>query len=225
MIRITDIRMPLLACTVALSGAAFAAGAEDFAAADVNEDGVLSKEEFATTLEEGSTEKAINRAFKKADRVKNDELSLYEYLVSTGEQEAKPKKEELFNEADGFGDANLTASEYLAATQGKKPFVVAYRAFLVADTDEVTGISLEEWLAKKKKAPKGQHLAFDLSNQETVETPDTLSLEEFALNYPPNPSEKQIAKITAKFEKLDKDESGELSKSEWNPGAPKTPAP
>ena len=119
MIRITDIRMPLLACTVALSGAAFAAGAEDFATADANDDSKLDAVEFKTTLADGTSDKKAAKSLKKADRNKHESIPLDEYLIFVGEKKPPTKQEQAFATANTTVDAVLTLEEYIAAFQGK----------------------------------------------------------------------------------------------------------
>ncbi len=230
MIRITDIRMPLLACTVALSGAAFAGelspGTQAFNAADANESGDLTKEEFATTLAEGSSEKKINKSFKKADRNKDEVVTLDEYLIFVGEEKPPTKKQLAFAAADTDENGVLSLEEYVAASQGKGPYIVAKKRFLLSDSEDEGSIGVltfEEWSGKRRKPAKGEFLAFDLANEETEETPEALTPSEFAKVLPKNTSEE---KLEIKFNKLDDNEDGLLTKDEWNPGAPKTaPAP
>ena len=54
-----------------------------------------------------------------------------------------------------------------------------------------------------------------------METPLSLTVAEFAGVLPKNTTEE---KVQARFDKLDDNEDGFLTKDEWNPGAPKTPA-
>ena len=229
MIRITDIRMPLLACTVALSGAAFAgelsAGTQAFITADVNESGDLTKEEFTTTLGEEPSVKKVNKSFKKADRSKDELITLDEYLIFVGEAKPPTKKQLAFAAADADENGVLSLEEYVAVFQGKGPYIVAKKRFLLSDSEDEGSIGVltfEEWTAKRRKPAKGEFLAFDLANEETEETPNSLTPAEFAKVMPKNAKEE---KVEIKFNKLDDNEDGFLTKDEWNPGAPKVVAP
>ena len=224
MIRITDSIRPLLACTIALTGAAVAGTAYPnqaaFIAADGDVSNSLSKVEFATTLGEEPSEKVINKSFKKADADKDESISLSEFLVF----EADSKKEGAFIKADADLNGVVSLDEYVAATQGKAPYIVVKKRFLLSDSDDegsVGVLTLTEWSAKRRKPTKGEFLSFDLANEETVETPLSLTVAEFAGVLPKNTTEE---KVQARFDKLDDNEDGFLTKDEWNPGAPKTPA-
>jgi hypothetical protein len=219
---VSGLRMAAIALTV--SGAAFAgtpsAGTTAFNTADADVSGGLTLEEFTTTLAEGTTAKKASAQFKKADADDSGLISLNEYLIYLGEIEPPTKEELSFAAADADHNESLTLEEFAATITGKQAPIETFKRFLKADADELNGLSLEEWTLYKKgkaKGPEGAtYYKFDLADRNP--TDDELTLAEFALTFPLNTKE---ATIAAKFAKEDEDESGTLTRDEWNPGAPK----
>lgn len=219
-------RLSLLACAVALSGTAMAGvvspGETAFNTADVDDNNSLTKVEFATTLPEGTSVKAVNKQFKKADLSKNGSISLVEYLVYVGEEEAPPKAELSFDDADQNNNDGIDLEEFVFAAPGKSPISSLIKSFLIADADENDLLSLEEWTllkqGKAKPEPGTKFLKFDLVD---LDENDSLTPFEFSLVFPRGTSED---KIEAKFIKLDENEDEVLTRDEWNPGGPKNPA-
>lgn len=216
-------RLSLLACAVAFSGSAMAgvvsAGTAAFDAADLDNNDSLSKTEFASTLEEGTSAKVAGKQFKKADVSKNGGVSLLEYLGYIEEQEAPTKEEASFDDADLNNSNGIDLEEFVATAPGKGPIAGLIKTFLIADADANDALSPEEWTLLKKgkaKPEKGEKfLKFDLVD---LNEDDELTAFEFSLLFPRGTSE---AKVMAKFVKLDKDEDEVLTRSEYNPGGPK----
>ncbi|WP_035601163.1 hypothetical protein [Haloferula sp. BvORR071] len=221
----TNSRNALIACAIALSGAASAGvltpGAAAFAAADVDVSSALNKAEFTTTLEVGASAKTVNRQLAKADLSKNGSISLVEYLVFVGEQESPGKEALSFADADGNHNLSLDINEFYWATLSKAPIIAMIKNFRIADTDDNHLLSLEEWTlfkqGKAKPEPGTRFLKFDLAD---YSEDNKLSLEEFSYVYPRGAAG---AKVTAKFAKLDANEDAVLTRDEWNPGGPKAP--
>lgn len=219
-------RLSLLACAVAFSGTAFAGvlspGEIAFDAADLDNNNALSKAEFATTLEEGTSTKVANKQFKKADISKNGTISLLEYLGYIEEEEVPTKEEASFDEADVSNNNSIDLEEFVFTAPGKASVASLIKSFLIADADENNLLSPEEWtLLKKGKAKPEQgekFLKFDLVD---IDENNQLTEAEFTFTFARGTSAEKIA---AKFTKLDKNEDDVLTRSEYNPGGPKNPA-
>ncbi|WP_367873228.1 EF-hand domain-containing protein [Luteolibacter sp. Populi] len=219
-------RLSLLACAVALPGTALAgaptAGELEFAAADIAPaDGSLNKEEFTTTLPEGSKPKFVNKQFKKANFVKSESLTLEEYLVYIGDIEAPTKQELSFRVADLNLNGGIDLAELNTATPGKSPFINIVKTFLIADDDANDELSRAEWTllktGKAKPAKGEKFLKFVLAD---ANENNQLTNLEFASTFPRGTVQ---AKVDVKFDKLDKNDDTFLTRDEYNPGAPKTP--
>lgn len=219
-------RMSLIACSFALSGAAFAgapsAGTVAFNTADADTSSSLTQEEFATTLEAGTKANVVKKEFKKADLDHKDGISLNEYLIYIGEVTLPTKEELSFTAADTVVDGFLSLAEFNATIPGKGPLSNNLVRFLKADVNSDDKLSLEEWTLYKKGKAKGdgtKYLKFDLAD---ADENDAVNVAEFATLFSQNLTEEKVA---AKLAKLDTNEDGVLTRDEWNPGAPKTPAP
>ncbi|RYD63190.1 MAG: hypothetical protein EOP83_12780 [Verrucomicrobiaceae bacterium] len=215
------LRMAAIALTA--SGAAFAgepsAGTIEFNTADGDTSGGLTLVEFTTTLDEGTSAAKAAKAFKKADTDKSALISLNEYLIYIGEIEPPTKEELSFVAADANDNGSIDLEEFEDAFTGKQAWIEIYKRFLKADANVNSSLSLEEWTLYKKNKAKGPdgatYYKFDLAD---VNNDDQLTIEEFALTFAQGTKE---ATIAAKFAKEDENDSGFLTRSEWNPGAPK----
>lgn len=220
---VNGLRMAAIALTA--TGAAFAgdlsAGTVAFNTADADVSGSLTLVEFTTTLTAGTSEAKAAKAFKKADSDKGGTISLNEYLIYIGEVQPPTKEELSFDAADENNDNSISFAEFEDTFTGKTALIEIYKRFLKADAAAPVGLSLEEWTLYKKGKAKGPdgatYYKFDLADALGVEN-DQLSLEEFAFTFPQGTKEATILK---KFEKEDADDNNSLSRSEWNPGAPK----
>lgn len=189
-----------------------------FLTADVNASGGLSRAEFATTLEAGLTGKEISSAFKNADVDRSKEVTRLEFSYHLGEINRPTKAEISFEAADDNGDDFLARDEFNRAVGHlRSRGVDLLRRFLQADESNDQRITLDEWtlyVTGKAKGPQGaSFLVFDLLDQDGN---DEVSYGEFTWFYT---GETKQNKVIAKFIALDKDENGDLTREEWNPGA------
>ncbi len=118
-----------------------------------------------------------------------------------------------FNAADTNHDAALSLSEFAAAQSPGKPLVEARRKFLSADTDANNSISLAEWTAYKNDRGPDDNPHYDKFDLADLNGNGTLTLAEFAGTRSPNTNPTSVGK---KFGKLDKNDDGLLSRSEFN---------
>lgn len=188
-----------------------------FAEADIDASGGLSRTEFATTLEAGLTGKQIAAAFKNADVNRSKEVTRLEFSYHLGEIERPTKEEVSFDAADENGDDFLGLQEFNRAVGNlRSRGVDLLRRFLLADESNDQRITFDEWtlyVTGKAKGPEGaSFLPFDLMDQDKD---DKLSYGEFTWFYT---GETKQNKVIAKFAALDKDESGDITRDEWNPG-------
>jgi Ca2+-binding EF-hand superfamily protein len=185
-----------------------------FAAADLDDSSTLSKVEFTATI--NATAKILNRHFKMADRNGNGAISLAEYLIYVGEQEAPTKEESSFIETDLNSSSGIDFDEFLAASPAKNSIISLIKSFLIADDDGNDLLSLEEWtLLKKGKAKPAQGESFLKYDLADFNGDDQLTRQEFSLVFPRGTPE---AKVVAKFNRLDGNLDGVITRSEWNPG-------
>jgi len=221
------IGLSLAVIALGLSGSALAVpvspGTTAFNTADADHSGILSFQEFVSTLPIKTTYGKAQLKFKKADRDGSAGITLSEYLVYTGEQ-APPTKEELsFAAADENDNGSIDSEEFAATFSAPLAPIQIRLRFLRADADGLNGLSLEEWTLFKKGKAKGEegvkYTKFDLAD---LDNDDKLTIDEFELTFAPSTKE---ATIAAKFAKEDADDSGFLTRDEWNPGAPKNSAP
>ena len=212
------------AFALTLTGAAFAGelspGTIAFNTADANDNGSLDLTEFTTTLAEGTKPQKAARDFKKADTDKDALISLTEYRTFIGELQPPTKEEISFDAANtDVEDLGLSLEEFADTFKGNTAPIEIIKRFLKADADENDFLSLEEWTLYKKgkaKGPEGaKYYKFDLADRDNDAR---LYPAEFALTFSQNTKEATIVK---KFVKEDADESGYLTRDEWNPGAPK----
>jgi hypothetical protein len=217
----------LAAIALAFSGSALAAavspGTTAFNVADADTSGILSFEEFVTTLPVRTTYGKASFKFKKADLDQSGGITLPEYLIYVGEEEAPTKEELSFAAADEDENGSLDLEEFSATfTAPLAPIQIRLR-FLRADADETDALSPEEWTQFKKGKARSadgvKYTKFDLAD---LNEDDQLTLEEFALTYPPGTKEDVIAD---KFALEDENDDSFLTRDEWNPGAPKHGAP
>jgi Ca2+-binding EF-hand superfamily protein len=223
----SSIGLSLAAATLGLSGSALAVavspGTTAFNTADADHSGLLSWQEFVSTLPIKTTYGKADLKFKKADRDASAGITLPEYLVYVGE-EAPPTKEELsFAAADEDDNGFIDSEEFAASFSAPLAPIQIRLRFIKTDADESNHISPEEWTLFKKGKAKGEegvkYTKFDLAD---LNNDDELTIDEFALTFAPSTKE---ATIAAKFAKEDADDSGFLTRDEWNPGAPKESAP
>jgi Ca2+-binding EF-hand superfamily protein len=218
---VNGLRMAAIALTA--TGTAFAgglsAGTVKFNTADGDVSGSLTLVEFTTTLEAGTSAAKAAKAFKKADSDSSALISLNEFLIFIGEVQPPTKEELSFAAADANHNGSIDLEEFGDTITGKLPQIEIFKRFLKADADELNGLSLAEWTLYKKGKAKGPdgatYYKFDLAD---VNNNDQLTIDEFALTFAQGTKE---ATIAAKFAKEDEDDSGFLTRSEWNPGAPK----
>ena len=220
----SPLRRPLLlaSCLAALSSTALAVSDNpeaDFLVADTDFSETLTLTEYATTLGIGVSTSAANRSFKKGDLDPDGVLTYFEYLIRRGVY-SRPSKIELeFLFADDARDGLLTFEEFISTASSKLPWVEIKKRFIIADTNQNGNLLSTEYEAYRKgqaKAPAGVSLLkFDLAD---LDENNELELDEFAWTVPPATA---TAKLEAKFNKLDKNDDGVLTRNEWNPGAPK----
>lgn len=224
----STIGLSLAAIALGLSGSTLAAapaspGTIAFNTADADHSGILSFQEFVSTLPIRTTYGKAELKFKKADRDRSGGITLSEYLVYVGEEEPPTKEELSFAAADEDDNGTLDEEEFAATFSAPLAPIQIRLRFLKADADEIDGLSLEEWTLFKKGKAKGKegvkYTKFDLAD---LDNDDELTIEEFALTFAPSTKE---ATIAAKFAKEDEDENDVLTRDEWNPGAPKESAP
>lgn len=219
--------LSLAAISLTLTGSVFAGiispGTAAFNTADADTSGSLTLEEFTATLAEGTTAQKAKRAFKKADGDKSGGVTLPEYLIHVGEAQAPTKEELSFAAADANENGSLDLEEFADTFTGKTAPIEIRKRFLKADADVSGALSLEEWTLHKKGKAKGpdgvKYYKFDLAD---LNEDNELTIEEFALAFPQGTKESAIA---VKFAKKDKNDNGVLTRSEWNPGAPKQSNP
>lgn len=220
----SPLRRPLLlaaTCLVSSGATAFAVDPTQaiFAVADVDASASLSQAEFTTTLASGVSAKVAKSTFKKADLNSDGELRYFEFQVYRGDV-ARPGKIELeFRLADYSGDGLLSFEEFISTGPSKWPWIESLKRFLIADANQNQTLTLTEYTAYRNgqaTPPSGVSLLkFDLAD---LNDDGHLEIEEFAWTVPPASS---IAKLEAKFNKLDKNDDGVITRNEWNPGVPK----
>jgi Ca2+-binding EF-hand superfamily protein len=218
-----------VACAVSMTATSFARGGDDdspaddaakFEAADANNDDALTLAEFTTTFSRGTRASKILEKFNKADTDNNDSVSLAEWTVykddTIPENENENDDTAKFNAADANSDGSLTLDEFATTLAGKKPLIEIRARFLKADTDDNDLVSLAEWnVYKNDKLPddsNGRPRKFDLAD---LDGDDSLTPDEFAGVYPSKTKPEVVMK---KFDKYDRDDSGTLTRDEWNPG-------
>jgi Ca2+-binding EF-hand superfamily protein len=216
-----------VACAVAMSATSFARGGDDdspaddaakFEAADANNDDALTLAEFTTTFSSGTRASKILEKFNKADTDNNDSVSLAEWTVYKDDTIPENENDDTakFNAADANADGSLTLDEFATTLAGKKPLIEIRARFLKADTDDDDLVSLAEWNVYKNDSlpddSNGRPRAFDLAD---LDGDDSLTPDEFAGVYP---SKTKPGVVQKKFDKYDRDDSGTLTRDEWNPG-------
>lgn len=208
---------------LALTAGAAVAGLEDkFNAADIDNSGTLTIDEFKTTLPGKPPAKLVEKKFDRADTDTSGDLTLDEFLAAKKGKKGKWKKKQrltnAFEKADLDDDGYLTYEEFQPLIKGKRPLINVRLRFLRTDADDDELVSLQEWLdSKLKKLPKEptKPTKFDLAD---LDGNDELTLEEFAAVFPPKVKERVIAR---KFDRKDKNEDDVLTRNEWNPGGGK----
>ena len=188
-----------------------------FANADTDNSGSLTNEEFATTFSTVTPEGSILRNFKKTDTDRSGSISLEEWLTyraTTPEGRARTA----FEAADTDGDEFLDLNEFAGLMTGNKAFIYTRDAFLKADEDEDSYVTLGEWIdyGSLKGPNKIGNSKFRLAD---LDGSDSVSPDEFALTYP---TRVKPAVIMKKFVKLDRNEDSMLTRDEWNPGPPES---
>ncbi len=190
-----------------------------FNAADVDSSGTLTLTEFRSTFSANTREDQVLKKFNRADTNQDDSVSLDEWVVYKQEieDETQDRLEDTakFNAADDDSDGFLSYGEFLTTNRGKKPEIEARRRFVGADADDDSFLSLPEWLAYKNGkggGGSGKIRKFDLAD---LDGNDELTPDEFATTFPANTPMKTVLK---KFNKEDDDDSGALTRDEWNPG-------
>lgn len=220
-----------LAVATVLTGSAFARGGDDdgnddspttdtakFEAADTDASGGLTLEEFTTTFSGGTRASKILEKFNKADTSNDDSVSLAEWLVYKDDTIPENENDDTakFNAADANSDGSLTLDEFATTLAGKKPLIEIRARFLRADTNDDDLVSLAEWNVYKNDSlpddSSGRPRKFDLAD---LNGDDSLTPDEFAGVYP---SKTKPGVVMKKFDKYDRDDSGTLTRDEWNPG-------
>lgn len=216
-----------VACALAFSAAAFAHNGEDdspaddaakFEAADEDNDDTLTLAEFTTTFSRGTRVGKILEKFNKADTDNNDSVSLAEWTVYKDDTIPENESDDTakFTAADANDDGSLTLDEFATTLAGKKPLIEIRARFLKADTDDDDLVTLIEWNAYKNDSlpddSNGRPRKFDLAD---LDGDDSLTPDEFAGVYP---SKTKPGVVQKKFDKYDRDDSGTLTRDEWNPG-------
>ena len=220
-----------LAVASVLTGSAFARGGDDdggddnpttdtakFEAADADASGGLTLSEFSTTFSGGTRASKILEKFNKADTSNDDSVSLAEWLVYKDDTIPENENDDTakFNAADSDSNGSLTYDEFATTLAGKKSEVEIRARFLKADTDDDNLVSLAEWNVYKNDSlpddSNGRPRKFDLAD---LDGDDSLTPDEFAGVYP---SKTKPGVVMKKFDKYDRDDSGTLTRDEWNPG-------
>jgi Ca2+-binding EF-hand superfamily protein len=188
---------------------------EKFHNADVDSSGGLARSEFRTTFSTLVPQRQIDRAFQKADASRDGSLSLAEWLAYRATT-FEGRETLVFNNADSDGDGGLTLDEFAATQTGRKPFIRTRAAFIASDHDLDGHLSLAEWLLFRGKKSRHNHGAapstFALAD---MDGGDSLTPDEFAHVFPPNAKPEAVLK---KFNQLDRNDDGLLTRNEWNPG-------
>lgn len=189
-----------------------------FEAADADDSGSLTLAEFTTTFSSGTRASKILEKFNKADTSNDDSVTLAEWLVY--KDDTIPENEDddtaKFKAADANNDGSLTYDEFATTLAGKKSPVEIRARFLKADTDDNDLVSLAEWnVYKNDNLPDDSNnrpRAFDLAD---VDKSGDVTPDEFAGFFKPGTKPSSIMK---KFDKYDRNDSGTLTRDEWNPG-------
>ena len=121
-----------------------------------------------------------------------------------------------FEAADANNDDSLTLAEFSATfSSGTRASKIAEK-FAKADTDRSSSVSLAEWTIYKDDSlpddSNNRPRAFDLAD---VDTSGDITPDEFAGFFKPGTKSSSIMK---KFDKYDRNDSGTLTRDEWNPG-------
>jgi Ca2+-binding EF-hand superfamily protein len=192
--------------------------AAKFAAADADSSGSLTLAEFATTFSSGTRESKILEKFNKADTSNDDSVSLAEWTIYKDDTIPENENDDTakFNAADNDSSGSLTYAEFATTLAGKKSDVEIRARFLKADTDDNDLVSLAEWnVYKNDNLPDDSNnrpRAFDLAD---LDTSGDITPDEFAGFFKPGTKSSSILK---KFDKYDRNDSGTLTRDEWNPG-------
>ena len=189
-----------------------------FEAADADGSGSLNLAEFTNTFSSGTRASKILEKFNKADTSNDDSVTLAEWLVY--KDDTIPENEDddtaKFKAADANNDGFLTYDEFATTLAGKKSAVEIRARFLKADTDDNDLVSLAEWnVYKNDNLPDDSNnrpRAFDLAD---VDKSGDVTPDEFAGFFKPGTKSSSIMK---KFDKYDRNDSGTLTRDEWNPG-------
>lgn len=189
-----------------------------FEAADADDSGSLTLAEFTNTFSSGTRASKILEKFNKADTSNDDSVTLAEWLVY--KDDSIPENEDddtaKFNAADADSNGFLTYDEFATTLAGKKSAVEIRARFLKADTDDDDLVSLAEWnVYKNDNLPDDSNnrpRAFDLAD---VDKSGDVTPDEFAGFFKPGTKSSSIQK---KFDKYDRNDSGTLTRDEWNPG-------
>jgi Ca2+-binding EF-hand superfamily protein len=189
-----------------------------FEAADADDSGGLTLAEFTTTFSGGTRASKILEKFNKADTSNDDNVTLAEWLVYKDDTIPENENDDTakFNAADANNDGSLTLDEFATTLAGKKPLIEIRARFLKADTNDDDLVSLAEWNVYKNDSlpddSNGRPRAFDLAD---LDGDDSLTPDEFAGVYP---SKTKPGVVMKKFDKYDRNDSGTLTRDEWNPG-------
>lgn len=192
--------------------------AAKFAAADADSSGSLTLAEFSTTFSGGTRASKILEKFNKADTNNDDSVSLAEWTIYKDDTIPENENDDTakFNAADNDSSGSLTLTEFATTLAGKKSDVEIRARFLKADTNDDDLVSLAEWnVYKNDNLPDDSNnrpRAFDLAD---VDTSGDITPDEFAGFFKPGTKSSSIMK---KFDKYDRNDSGTLTRDEWNPG-------
>lgn len=188
---------------------------EKFQNADLDSSGGLVPAEFKATFSTLIPQRQIDKAFKKADSSRDGSVSLAEWLAYRATT-FEGRETLAFNNADIDDDGALTLDEFAPTQSAKSAFIQIRATLLAADHDADGHLSLDEWLAFRGKRTRHAH-GVPLSKFQLADIDGTGSLtpDEFGHVYPPKVKPDVVLK---KFNSLDRNDDGLLTRDEWNPG-------
>lgn len=194
-----------------------AEAAARFAAADADASGSLSLAEFATTFSKGDKEPQLLRKFAKADANQDSLISLDEWTFFKDDTIPGKEKDDTvsFTRADADASGSLTLAEFTTTQDPRKSAISILARFIKADTNADELLSLDEWLTFKddRKPDDSANRPDDFTLADT-DADGSVTLPEFTGTFPGKSNPKSIAR---KFDKLDRNDDGFLTRDEWNP--------
>lgn len=192
--------------------------AAKFTAADADTSGSLTLAEFATTFSKGSKEPQLLKKFAKADVNQDSLISLDEWTFFKDDSIPEKEKDDTikFTRADADASGFLTLAEFTTTQDSRKSAISILARFIKADTNADDLLSLDEWIAfKNDRKPDDSVSRPDDFTLTDTDADGSVTLVEFTGTFPGKSNPKSIAK---KFDKLDRNDDGLLTRDEWNPG-------